>query len=352
MIPEQPEKAFAKPLVSLVLPAFNEEAILEQNVARIYRYLKTLDGQYEWEVLIINDGSTDKTGAIADAVAESVPNMSVYHHKVNRNLGTALRTGFNNSKGDYVVVLDIDLSYAPEHIEKLLSKIQDSEADMVIASPYMKGGTSTAVPQVRLFLSKTVNFLMRQASRLDIWTFTGMVRAYKGDFIRAVNTKSSTFDINSEIILKAYILRATVVEIPAHLDWSEQNELGTARKSSLKLVSGVFNGLVNSFIFRPYLFFWVSGLLVLTLAIYFIISLSIDTYDQYLFTAHMTKDFEDRIALAVARVYGQRPLAFIMGSTTLIIAIQLLGLAFISLQKKRYFDELFHLNSAILRAGK
>lgn len=240
-----------KPLVSIVLPAFNEESIIEKNVGQLYVYLKTLDDLYRWQVMIINDGSSDGTAAIADQLAETYEDLEVHHHIVNRNLGTALRTGFAHSKGDYVVVLDIDLSYSVEHVGELLSEIVATQSDMVIASPYMKGGKNTAVPRLRLLLSKTVNFMMKTASRLDICTFTGMVRAYKGDFIRNLNTKSSTFDINSEILLKAYMLRARIIEIPAHLDWSEQQKLGNTRTSSLRIVMGIFNGLANSFMFRP-----------------------------------------------------------------------------------------------------
>jgi len=341
-----------KPLVSIILPAFNEEGIIERNIARLYDYLDGLAAHYIWEVLVINDGSSDQTGPLADKIAESHTNMSVYHHNINRNLGTALRTGFKKSKGDYVVVLDIDLSYAPYHIEKLLTEIQECEADMVIASPYMKGGKNTAVPKVRLLLSKTINWMMRKASRLDIYTFTGMVRAYKGDFIRSINTKSSTFDINSEIILKAYILRAIVTEIPAHLDWSDQKAMGKTRTSSLRIVMGIFNGLVNSFIFRPYMFFWIAGITIFLISLYIIVWIFINTYFEYGGTAIMATGFEDRFSLAVSEVFRQRPYSFIVGGTTLIISIQLLGLGFISLQKKRYFDELFHLNSAILRATK
>ncbi|MBU2948013.1 glycosyltransferase family 2 protein [Zobellia uliginosa] len=341
-----------KPLVTIILPAYNEEAILEKNVSLLYDYLSTLDNLYNWEVLIINDGSTDSTKTIADSLADTKNNLRSYHHIVNRNLGTALRTGFKHSKGKYVIVLDIDMSYSPDHIEKLLSKLVSAQADMVIASPYMKGGKNTAVPRLRLLLSKTVNYMMRKSSRLNIYTFTGMVRAYKGNFIRSLNTKSSTFDINSEIILKAYILRARVIEIPAHLDWSEQIKLGKIRTSSLRIVKGIFNGLANSFMFRPYMFFWILGLVIFILSIYIIIWIFINTYSAYPMTAELAQGFEDRFSLAVSEVFRQRPYSFIVGGTTMIISLQLLGLGFISLQKKRYFDELFHLNSAILKATK
>jgi len=346
------KKSSKKPLVSIILPAFNEEAMLEKNVVLLYTYLETTGSHYLWEVIIVNDGSSDLTGELAESLIQTYNNLRVLHHTTNRNLGNALRTGFQNSHGDYVIVLDIDLSYAPDHIGRLLSKIVDSDADMVIASPYMKGGKNTAVPRLRLLLSKTVNFIMRKASGLNIHTFTGMVRAFKGDFIRSLNTKSSTFDINSELIFKAFILRAEVIEIPAHLDWSEQRKLGKTRISGLRIVKGIFNGLANSFIFRPYAFFWMIGLLVFAISLYIIIWIFINTYQVYPLTANVTRGFEERLTLAVSEVYRQRPYSFMVGGITLITSIQILGLGFISFQKKRYFDELFHLNSAILKTTK
>lgn len=341
-----------KPLVSIILPAFNEEAIIKKNIAILYEYLETLNDKYDWEILIVNDGSSDQTGALAESISKSYENMTVYHHKTNRNLGTAMRTGFDNSQGDYVIVMDIDLSYSPEHIGKLLNKIEEADADMVIASPYMKGGKNTCVPFMRLLLSKTVNFLMRKASNLNIHTFTGMVRAYNGDFVRSINTKSTTYDINPELILKAHILRAEVIEIPAHLDWTEQQKSGNTRTSSLRIFMGILNGLVNSFISRPYAFFWIVGLLILLISLYIIIWIFINTYQVFPETAVLADGFEERFTLAVSEVFRKRPYSFVVGGTTLIISIQLLSLGFLSLQKKRYFDELFHLNSAILKRTK
>ena len=193
---------------------------------------------------------------------------------------------------------------------------------------------------------------MRKASRHNIYTFTGMVQVYKGSFIRALNTKSTTFDINPEIILKAHILRAHILEIPAHLDWTEQNKLGKTRTSSVHIFMGILNGLVNSFIFRPYAFFWIIGLFIFAVSLYIIIWIFINTYEVYPMTATIGSGFEERLTLAVSEVYRQRPYSFVVGGITLIISIQLLGLGFLSLQKKRYFDELFHLNSAILREQK
>ena len=109
-------KINSKPLVSLILPAYNESAILKNNLDIFCKYMSTLENAYDWELLIINDGSSDDTGKIAEEIASNCSNVRVIHHIVNLNLGNALKTGFANSKGDYIVTMDIDLSYSVDHI--------------------------------------------------------------------------------------------------------------------------------------------------------------------------------------------------------------------------------------------
>ena len=177
----QPSVNQDKPFVSIVIPCYNEEAILEKNINSIISYLKEKEEKYNWEIVIINDGSKDQTGAIANSLA--MDNVRVIHHPMNLNLGNALKTGFKNSKGDIIVVLDIDLSYSVHHIEKLVEKIIESSSDIVIASPYMPGGKVTAVPFTRKIMSRWVNRFMRIAAQDKYHTYTGMVRAYRKDFI-------------------------------------------------------------------------------------------------------------------------------------------------------------------------
>ena len=107
-----------KNTLSIILPCYNEEAILEQNVETIIQYLEATSN-FDYEVLIINDGSKDNTGKIANELEKKYQSIRVIHHPTNLNLGRALQTGFQNSKNDIIVVLDIDLSYSVEHINQL-----------------------------------------------------------------------------------------------------------------------------------------------------------------------------------------------------------------------------------------
>jgi dolichol-phosphate mannosyltransferase len=331
----------SKQSLSIVLPAYNEEAIIEKNVRLLIDYLNTLHQKYDYDILIVNDGSKDKTGIIADKLAAEFAKIKVYHHFVNKNLGHALRTGFANAKGEVIIVLDLDLSYAVEHIERLADTLFKEMADIVIASPYMPGGKCTAVPKGRLILSKVVNRFMRMAAQEKYYTFTSMVRAYRTDFIKKVNLKTKDYEINPEILYKAMILRARVIEIPAHLDWSEQNKV-TARSSSIKIMKGVFSGLMSGFIFRPYIFFMGVGFVTLLLSLYIISWIFFHTLTIMPQLNIDVKFFDDRFSYALAEVFNQRPHAFLIGGFTFVVALLFLGFGFLSLQSKRYFEELFH----------
>ena len=249
---------------------------------------------------IVNDGSTDNTKKLADEFASKVDNVFVFHHKVNQNLGSALKTGFSHCHGDYVVTLDLDLSYSPDHIEKMINALIENEAQVVIASPYMKGGKVSNVPFLRKFLSRTINFFLSLMVRKDIHTFTGMVRAYQRKYLNNLNLKSRDYEVNPEIIYKSLILRAKIVEIPAHLDWKIQNQAGKKRVSNIRILRGILSGLMSGFIFKPYFYFILFGMILLIISLYVIVWIFINTFIVYAAFPQMPGLFDARFSEAVS----------------------------------------------------
>lgn len=335
-----------KTFISVVVPCYNEEAILKQNLQVIQNFLEIKSSKYNWEILIINDGSVDNTGEIADEIGKQDIHVRVIHHPINLNLGNALQTGFRNAKGEIIVVLDIDLSYEVDNIGKLVDKLIQESADIVIASPYMKGGKVTAVPFLRRIMSKWVNQFMRFSAQDKYYTFTGMVRAYKTSFIRSVNLKTRDYEINPEIMYKAMILRARIIEIPAHLDWTEQNKFAGKRTSSIRVLRGFFSGLMSAFIFRPYIFFMGLGAILMCLSMYQLVWLLVDTlYGLHdILVQGIKTDYPFSYSLSMQ--FKKNPQSFLVGGITFLAAIQFLSLGFLSLQSKRYFEEIFHLGTS------
>jgi glycosyltransferase involved in cell wall biosynthesis len=239
--PASEEKQNAKPFVSIVVPAYNEASIVEKHLAILCEYMESLEDQYRWEMIFVNDGSTDDTGELAEAFAKTRNNIHVFHHKVNLRLSRTLRYAFKKCNGDYVVTVDFDLSYSPDHIGKLLATICKTNVKIVIASPYMKEGKVSNVPWLRRTLSLLANRFLSLAAKNNFSTLTCMVRAYDRKFLSSLNLK--TMDINQEIIFKAMVLGTRIVEVPAQLNWIIQRSMVRKTGSSMEVFRCVISNL-------------------------------------------------------------------------------------------------------------
>jgi hypothetical protein len=231
----------------------------------------------------------------------------------------------------------------------MTDKLIETSADIVIASAYMKGGKVTAVPFQRRVMSKWVNRFMSFAAQDKYYTFTGMVRAYRKSFIQTLNLKTRDYEIMPEIIYKAMILRAKIVEIPAHLDWTEQNKFAGKRTSSLRVLRSFFSGLMSGFIFRPYIFFMGIGGFLMLLSLYELIWL---LYDTLSYLSKHAKEVDNTFSHSLAVQFQNNPQSFLVGGITFVIALQFLTVGFLSLQNKRYFEELFHLGTSLKKQGE
>jgi len=338
-----------RPLVSIVVAAYNEEDILEINLAKLCDHMHGLERDYRWEIILVNDGSGDGTAEIADRAAAVLPEVTTIHHPINMGLCEALKTGFKHCNGRYCVTIDIDLSYTPDHIERLLAKIRATSSHIVLASPYMEGGSVRNVPWLRRILSKYSNKFLNKVSPENIHTFTGMVRAYDVEFLKRLNLKSKGMDVNPEIIYKAILLRARITEIPAQLEWEVPHEKAAtnARKSSLSVPWQTLAILFSGFVFRPFLFFLIPGVLLFLLSVGLGSAIIIHCFIHALHTP--TSGLPDLIWTTIQSGYVDHGGIFFLVGGLLIVSIQLLSLGFLSMQNKRYFEEIFHLGTTIHR---
>jgi glycosyltransferase involved in cell wall biosynthesis len=335
----------ARPLVSIVLPAYNEAGVLAGNVAIICEYLRTLEERYRFELIIVDDGSRDDTAQIAEGLRAVYPNLRVLRHPTNFGLGQAFKTAFAETRGEYVVTMDVDLSYAPEHIALLLEKIIATRAKLVLASPYMQGGRLTNVPTLRRTLSIWGNRFLRIFARGNVSTLTCMVRAYDGPFIRSLVLRALSMDIMPEVVYKTMVMRGRIEEVPAHLDWTRQLAAGPRRTSSMRILKHVLSTVLSGFVFRPFMFLVMPGLVLLAFSAYVNFWMFI-----HFFNALAASPPESRDATAAfAQAYAQHPHTFIVALLSLMLAVQLIGLGVVALQSKRYFEELYYLGVTVRR---
>jgi glycosyltransferase involved in cell wall biosynthesis len=336
----------ALPLVSLIVPMFDEGPSAARNLGIVCAHMATLESAYRWELIVVDDGSGDETAAVVDAFADGAANVRVAHHPVNRGLGQSLRTGFALARGDYVVTLDADLSYEPSHIDAMLDKMRASGAAIVIASPYMAGGKASNIPWIRRVLSRYANRFLGLMVDNDLTTLTGMVRAYDGAFLRTLNLRELGTDINPKIIHRARIMNAQIAEVPAHLHWPEERRTAS-RTSYAKLFKETVSVLVSGFLLRPYLYFLAPGVAFLLMSAYANAWMLVHVVEQYRLAraSGAPPAWDD----AVAAAFVHSPHTFFIGGITLVLSLQLIGLAVVSLQNKLQFDELFALGTRAYR---
>jgi glycosyltransferase involved in cell wall biosynthesis len=303
-----------------------------------------LSSEYDWEILVIDDGSTDDTNDQIENFVDENDRVRLKSHRANLGLGRALTTGFKWSTADFIVTCDADLSYSPDHITELLDTIVTTGAAVVVASPYMRGGSVSGVPRLRAVLSRWANRFLGRMSMGRLSTVTGMVRAYDGDFIRSLTVKALGPQVNSEIIYKAQVLRAPVVEIPGHLRWTRDESDTARRRLHFHMLRTVIDFSFAGFIFRPFFFFMLPGVVVFLGAAYAIgnsIYHIVNAWDE------KTGTLDDRITESFATAFARSPHSFVVGGIALIVAVQLVSLGLLSAQSKRYFEDGYNLAAAI-----
>ena len=146
---------------SVIVPAYNEGASIAAVLDRLIASLTALEAEYEIELIVVNDGSSDDTGAVLDSFLRERPgSIRLCNHERNKGLEAAILTGCRAATTDTIVLLDADLSYAPEIVAPLVACLHETGAAAVLASPYMRGGRFANVPTSRLVASRVANFLL------------------------------------------------------------------------------------------------------------------------------------------------------------------------------------------------
>jgi glycosyltransferase involved in cell wall biosynthesis len=146
--------------ISIFFPMWNEEEYINRAVDAAREACKELieDGEVsDYEILIVDDASTDATPRIADELADADPHVRVVHHPKNRKLGGSVKTGFTESKGDVVLYTDADLPFDMAEVKRACRLLRIYEADLVSAYRFDRTGEGF----VRVIYSAIYNLLVR-----------------------------------------------------------------------------------------------------------------------------------------------------------------------------------------------
>ncbi|MBP2451634.1 polyprenol monophosphomannose synthase [Mycolicibacterium lutetiense] len=221
----------------VIIPTYNERENLPLIVGRVHQATP------EVHILVVDDGSPDGTGQLADELALADPDrVHVMHRTSKAGLGAAYLAGFAWGLGrgySVLVEMDADGSHAPEELSRLLDAV-DAGADLAIGSRYVTGGTVRNWPVRRLVLSKTANTYSRLLLGVGIHDITAGYRAYRREVLEkidlsAVDSKGYCFQI--DLTWRAINNGFTVVEVP--ITFTER-ELGVSKMSGSNIREAMF----------------------------------------------------------------------------------------------------------------
>lgn len=197
--------------LSVFLPSYNEEAHVKGTTLKVKKVLEKVAGK--WEILIINDGSKDKTGEIAAKLSKADKRIKVLSHKINRGYGAALKSGLYSAKYKWIAFIDVDGQFDFSEINKLIEKQKETNADLVIGYYH-----SRAVPfyrKLNTFIWQVVVNLLFGLHVRDIDCGFKLINKKVVEKISKLESERGAF-ISSEFLIKAKKRGFKIVEVGVH----------------------------------------------------------------------------------------------------------------------------------------
>ena len=222
-------RKLATPFLSLIIPAHNEETRLPETLRQVFDFAGRQS--YSMEVVVVENGSTDKTFQIAQGFAEQHPQMRLLHD-ARRGKGRAVRQGMLAAQGEYRFMCDVDLSMPIDEIERFLPPALD-QYDVAIASREAPGAVRIGEPYYRHFVGRIYNGLIRILALPRLQDTQCGFKCFKAavaeELFRRQVMEGWSFDV--EILFIACLLGYKVVEIPIHWYYDPHSKISVARDS-------------------------------------------------------------------------------------------------------------------------
>lgn len=193
--------------LSLVLPAHDEQENIGEVVRRALAALPAYTGDFE--IIVVDDGSRDETGAIADALAAGDPRVRVIHHQRNRGYGAALTSGFAASTGDYVMFMDADRQFDIADLRLLAPFVGDFD---IVAGFRMERND----PLHRRVFAEVFNVSVRVLFGVHLRDIDCAFKIFRGDLLRDLDLTSPGALINTEIQAKLRRRQARLAQVGVH----------------------------------------------------------------------------------------------------------------------------------------
>jgi len=219
--------------LSVFFPAYYDEKNIGKVVTKAISVLNDLKLK-DYEIIIIEDGSPDRTGEVADELASKFDKVRVIHHPKNLGYGTTLKDGFLNAKMDYVFYTDGDNQFDLEELKKFVALLPFT--DIVVG--YRK---TKQYSLYRKFTSLCYNYLLRLLFDIRFWDIDCAFKLFKADLFKKIKIDSVDAFIDAEIMLKSKLLGYSSTEIGVlHLPRLDGISTGARPSVILRTIKEVF----------------------------------------------------------------------------------------------------------------
>ena len=222
-------------LLSVVIPARNEEEALPATVEHLHLEL-CLNG-IPHEIIVVDDGSTDQTWPVLQALQQRVPVLRPVQNTGEHGFGRAITFGISQAKGDAVIIMMADESDDARDAVKYWQTLNEGW-DCVFGSRFMKGGGVIDYPRVKLLMNRMANFFIRTLFRLPLNDVTNAFKAYRMTVIRGCEPLIAPhFNLTVELPLKAIVRGYSWTVVP--ITWRNRR-FGTAKLKLAEMGSRYF----------------------------------------------------------------------------------------------------------------
>jgi glycosyltransferase involved in cell wall biosynthesis len=225
------------PTLTVFFPMWNEEDLVARTVdaaRQVCDHLVTAGEVSSYDLLIVDDASTDGTGKLADELAELDPSVRVVHHEVNRKLGGALKTGFAEARGDVILYTDADLPFDLLDLAKALRLLRIYEADIVSAYRFDRTGEGLR----RTVYSFAYNQLVRWSLGLRIRDVNFAFKLVRRRVLESIALESEGSFIDVELLAKAQRLGFRIIQFG--VDYFPRTR-GVSTLSSWTVIAKIFD---------------------------------------------------------------------------------------------------------------